>query len=592
VIFKDPLGAFHRGQPGIAVRTPRGSGHNGVASMYGTLQSTPVETPIAPRLPIYMEQPGFGQGIPGDSYSTAGYAYNNKPYGVGSEAPPQQYIPHGVFPNGNFQHTFEVGSLPKPQIKPVSYPAFERKTTGESDSAIELGYNDPSNQWSHCSEPSTARSAEFPPTFVRNPSMPFPIHVPPNSSWSESPEFQKPDKRRTVSSHTVQPFSAVAEGAVQETAGHQLKSQDQIYGLPQQTPWVNEPEEEYFDVDSDDEDFDMTPTAQRPLSYNIGPLIAMSASHSNGGVRSMTNFLNEPNVLAMYHPSYAASPLMDSQTARIFCHFITATAPTLAVCERRPSNPSVIFSGVPVPKSQRALWSYTLPMLALTHQGLLHAMLALASLHISKLQHTSQTPSLKHYHYALRRVAKALGNQKKRKDVATLAATLLLGFYEVTTAEHNKWNSHLSGARELVTDIDFAGMAKRIENQRCRQEEVEANRSYQLHNGHSNGYHQPYARGEVEDFPAREDRQLNENLISTLMGYRLRYNQYGQIIDENDPAPASDSPPTAQDIENFEIQCDLFWWYAKQDVYQSIVSGNRLLSVNWYPFYPLWLTEA
>ena len=407
--------------------------------------------------------------------------------------------------------------------------------------------------------------------------MPFPIHVPSNSSWSESPEIQKQVTRPTLSSNTHQSYPSLPEGTVQDTVKHQIiKSHNQSYGPPAYTPWTNEPEEEYFDVDSEDEDYGMQPAARGPLSYNIGPLIAMSANHSNGGTRSMTNFLNEPNVLATYRPSYAASPLMDPPTARIFCHFITATAPTLAVCERHPSNPSVIFSGYPAPKSQRALWSYTLPMLALTHQGLLHAMLALASLHISKLQRSSPTPSLKHYHYALRRVAKALGNQKKRKDVATLAATLLLGFYEVTTAEHNKWNSHLSGARELVMDIDFAGMAKKIENHRCRQEEAEANSNYQMHHGYSNGYQQSYLPRVSEDFAAREDRQLNENLISALMGWRLKYNHYGQVIDENDP-PASDQPPTAQDIENFEIQCDLFWWYAKQDMYQSIISGNRLL---------------
>ena len=579
MIFKDPLGAFQRGQQGIAVRITPGSDHNGAAGVYGNVQSAPAETPIAPRLPIYAERSGFGQSSSGDYYSAAGYTYNGEPYPMRSGPPPQNFIPHGIFPSGEIQHNVNIGSFHKPQIKPtpqMTFETFERQSVGENDGAIEIGFSEPLGHWSNSSEPSTARTAEFPPMFARNPSVPFPIQNVQNVSCIEAPETGHPEEKLAVSSQMTQMYTTLPEGRVQDTADYQLNPQAQFHRVPAQPLWANELEEEYFDVDSDDEEYGMKSKVGDPMSYNLGPLIAMSANHSNGGMRSMTNFLNDSNVLATYRPSYAASPLMDPQTARIFCHFITATAPTLTVCERRPSNPAVIFSGVPVPKSQRSLWSYTLPMLALSHQGLLHSMLAMASLHISKLQNTSPTPSLKHYHYALRRVAKALGNQKKRKDVATLAATLLLGFYEVTTAEHNKWNSHLSGARELVMDIDFAGTAKKIENHRCRQEEAEANSRYGMFNGQSHGY-QPYMYGTSEDFPAREDRQLNENLISSLIGWKLKYNQYGQIIDDSDPPPTPDKPLMDRDIESFEIQCDLFWWYAKQDMYQSIVSGNRLL---------------
>ena len=204
-------------------------------------------------------------------------------------------------------------------------------------------------------------------------------------------------------------------------------------------------------------------------------------------------------------------------------------------------------------------------------------MLALASLHIAKLQQTSSTPSLKHYHYALRRVAKALGHQKKRRDVATLAATQLLGFYEVTTAEHNKWNSHLAGARELIMDIDFARMVKRIETHRQRQEEAESRLKLEMQHGLANAYWHEYAQGTLDDFPAKVDRQLDERLISTIMGWDTRYDQHGRITEEVHPVSQTESPLTAHDIENFEIQCELFWWYVKHDIYQSIISGNRLL---------------
>ncbi|KAL6717203.1 hypothetical protein ACLMJK_005118 [Lecanora helva] len=577
VIFKDPLGAFHRSQPGLAVRAPQDPSQN----VYGPAQPTPSETPIAPRLPMYTEHPAFGQPVPGDYYSAAGYPYNPEPYPASNQALGQHNIPHSVFSNGGIQHALDSGSLAKPQILPVTQPYLERREAGDNSNSTEAGYNNATNTWPHVSEPSTNQSAELPPMFARNPTMQLPAQIPQAHPWTQPFRVQYPGEGYATSPYITQAQPISAGGgahAAHDINGRRSDAPNQFYSLSSQNSWV-EPEDDYFDVDSDDDDndYDMKPVFGGPASYNLGPLLAMSANHSSVGIRSMTNFLNDSNVLASYHPMWTASPLMDSQTARIFCHFITATAPTLTVCERRPSNPAVIFTGAAVPKSQRALWSYTLPMLALNHQGLLHAMLALGSLHISKLQHSSPTPSLKHYHYALRRIAKALGNPKKRKDVATLAATLLLGFYEVTTAEHNKWNSHLSGARELVMDIDFAGTAKKIESHRCQQEAIEANSVYQMYNAKSNGYHQLYVRRPSEDFPAREDRQLNENLISTLMGWSLKYNQYGQIIDgDNDPPPL-DTPLTAQDIDRFEIQSDLFWWYAKQDVYQSIVSGNRLL---------------
>ena len=337
---------------------------------------------------------------------------------------------------------------------------------------------------------------------------------------------------------------------------------------------LDDPEDDYFDVESDVDNAADGHVAGTP-THDLGLMLAISASQGGSTFRSLTNYLNEPNVLASYHPTYSASPLMDPQTARLFCHFVTSSAPTLSSCERHPNNPAIMFSGAPVPLFQRSLWSYSLPMLALSHQGLLHAMLAIASLHIAKLQHTSPTPSLKHYHYALRRVSKAISQPSKRNHVATLGATLLLGWYEVTTAEHNKWNSHLAGARQLIMDIDFAGMAKSVKAHKARQA---VNHSDSLYDGFAYGYRQPYMANNYFNDPslANEDG-LDENLISAIMGWDTRYTDYGQVTENEEPARIHDKPLTEKEIETFEMQCDLFWWYAKQDMYQSIVSGNRLL---------------
>ncbi|GKZ98666.1 hypothetical protein AnigIFM59636_005579, partial [Aspergillus niger] len=67
------------------------------------------------------------------------------------------------------------------------------------------------------------------------------------------------------------------------------------------------------------------------------------------------------------------------------------------------------MSEFPVPTARQGLWTYTLPLKALENHALLQAILALSSLHISFLQQAPPTVSLKHYHYALRRVSVAVG---------------------------------------------------------------------------------------------------------------------------------------------------------------------------------------
>ncbi|KAL8639340.1 MAG: hypothetical protein Q9228_003619 [Teloschistes exilis] len=338
-------------------------------------------------------------------------------------------------------------------------------------------------------------------------------------------------------------------------------------------PSMEDPDDDFYDVTSDEEDANGELIMSDATASHLGLILAPAASQGRERFRSLTNFLNEPNVLSSYRPSYTASPLMDPETARVFCHYVTATAPTLSIHNRHAVNPSVrMFMGEPVPAYQRSLFTYTLPMMALSNQGLLHAQLALASLHIAKLQQTPPTPSLKHYHYALRRVAKAVGHPTKRREITTLAATLLLGFYEVTTAEHNKWNSHLAGARELILEIDFAGMTKRINAYKAETKATAKGNMYD--------YRQvQYDRGQrrMSFDILRTDKEVDETLINIMTGYKTKYDEYGRVIDPSAPTPGYLNPLTPKEVENFEIQCDLYWWYAKQDMYQSLISGNRLL---------------
>lgn len=132
-----------------------------------------------------------------------------------------------------------------------------------------------------------------------------------------------------------------------------------------------------FDV-SGDEDEDGNPpndaTHVDPRSREIQRLrrdnelatvMAIQAMQTRGDTRIRTyhsvieNY--GPNMLANYHPSARDSPLSNPIAAGIFCHFINVIAPSMSMYERHPVNPSIVFQGNPVPKSQQHIWSCTSP---------------------------------------------------------------------------------------------------------------------------------------------------------------------------------------------------------------------------------------
>lgn len=558
-----------------------------VASIFGdTNVPSPYGPPyqaIAPRPALngmaypYSFAPG-GSMLQYGGYPPIGFQPHPHEYGYTLNRELANTMPQGQgmygFPNAN-AHTANFFPMAEPNgtLPQQSSSAPEstmHATTKASQNPMPWPYSPAPSTLSH-----STQAAHTP--LQSNPHAPKPnsdtasqaqsvSQTPPNHlSWGLSNNIQPFLNEAAVADRYLQPLQDAAQDFVTEELQGMLRTSDNAAPLISNQ---QEPEDDWFDVDSDHEITGLKDTSKP----EIGMLIARNAQQNLGDLRSMSSFLNEPNVLSTYNPAYSASPLKDPQTARVFCHFITATGPTLHVCERHPSNPAVIFSGRPVPKSQQGLWTYTLPMLALRHQGLLHSMLALASLHIAKLQQTSPTPSLRHYHYALRWVAKALGHDRKRRDAATLAATLLLGYYEVTTAEHNKWNSHLSGARELIMDISYVKLAKKVDAYR-RQSGIGTDNSITRRRHYSddgNGSISP------SDFPTFQDEALDYTLINTLMGWDTRSGDAeGRVVDhEHSPEPQVTS---RRDVEEYETQVDLFWWYAKQDTYQSILSGNRLL---------------
>lgn len=349
--------------------------------------------------------------------------------------------------------------------------------------------------------------------------------------------------------------------------------QSDVNNVPQTAPpmeYNDHDSDDYYDVESDEE---MTDQMQAKDFSQLG-LIMASASQDEHQLRSFTTHLNEPNVLASYRPTMGSSPLSNPKTARIFAHFIHSTGPALSTWERHPTDSSIVL-GAPVPTAQQGLWTYTLPLRAFENQALLQAILAISSLHIANLQQAPITVSLKHYHYALKKVGVAVGLPLRRKQTETLAATLLLGFYEVMAAEHSKWSSHVAGSGQLIKEIDFAGLTRDIRAHRRR---VKAQKEQVTRSGLWSEYYRPFSNSMSEDDPFGEmESDLNEDLIGTLIGRAVDYDKFGQV--ENEDHQNQPNYFTKKDIENYRIQSDLYWWYAKQDIFQSMISGNRLLSV-------------
>lgn len=333
------------------------------------------------------------------------------------------------------------------------------------------------------------------------------------------------------------------------------------------TAAVEAQDDDYYDIGSDEEiDFDTSAvhTNGYQRQRTLSKILALNQiSIRELQVRRYDTFIYE-GILDHYRVEEVANPLRNPATARVFAHFISATGPSLSIFERHPRNTSVLFTEGTVPLSQQGLWTYTMPMAALRHQGLLHAMLALASLHIARLQGASVTPSMRHYAWSLKRIHKAVGNPSSRLKLTTMAASMLLGFYEVMTADHMKWNMHLAGSKQLFVETDFAGMTREV--RRMKMEKA----ARQFHQGEQNRYSpdEPLSRDDLLD----QIPDIDERLVSLFTGKEVRYDDHGMIEHHG-------GFPPSVDLNKFEILKDLYWWYCKQDVYQSIVSGNNLLWV-------------
>ena len=332
-------------------------------------------------------------------------------------------------------------------------------------------------------------------------------------------------------------------------------------------------DDDYWDVQSDEEMLDREDEPSEDmavLSRDYSLIRRIHFENTNElAVRRYDAFIYD-GILTHYKPEHVANPLKNPKTARVFAHFIHITGPSLSIFERNPRNPSSVFDG-PTPSSLQSLWTDILPMKALNNQGLLHAMLAHASLHIARLQKASITPSYKHYAYALKRLGRSLSNPKKRRTIETLATSLLLAYYEVTTADHVKWSTHLVGAAQLLAELDFPTLTQ--EARRLKAEQIAQEEQFPHQN--------PDMLIDRKQFEQRLELSAtmpDEAMVSTIVGQKVSYDDFGRVIEEGSGKyEKARAMPEKYDLKSYEVLQDLYWWYSRHDAFQSMISGNPLM---------------
>lgn len=205
--------------------------------------------------------------------------------------------------------------------------------------------------------------------------------------------------------------------------------------------------------------------------------------------------------------------------------------------------------------------------------------------------------SLKHYHLALRRIARNIGRPSKRTQPSNLAATLLLAYYEVWNSDHEKWSKHLLGARLIMKDIPFPEMTRTMMDVKRRlRQKKEQSKSQQQAPVNRHDPFDPFDQGPQSVFgvynhleqpqpdpldcegPLYSDWDcIDVPLLRVITGKILTYDELGMVPEEKSIYPRKTREVTEKDIDTYEQLSDLFWWYAKMDIYQSVLGGGKLL---------------
>lgn len=338
----------------------------------------------------------------------------------------------------------------------------------------------------------------------------------------------------------------------------------------------------YYDVQSDDSqsavDIEMPPSQALALSQQqsgMDMIVQLAQQHVGETMPRKYDSFIIPGVLETYQPELSANALNNPLTAKIFAHFIFTIGPMLSIFERQPRNQDgILGKEAPLALFEQGIWTYTLPSMALKHGGLLQAMCALSSLHIARLDGASETPARKHYAFAKKRVKICARDPTKKGLATTLATALLIGFYEVMTAAHAQWCTALSGAAHLLSNMDLKAKTRDFILTLDQKAQYDQSSIY-------DGYTPLDMTNEYMPSSSLLDYSLVETLAGTPLDrtvYPLHTSHPAYLSSENRKTYLEGK--RAYSENTYELIQDLFWWFARQDVYQSLIAGNRLLFVS------------
>ncbi|KKA27351.1 hypothetical protein TD95_003202, partial [Thielaviopsis punctulata] len=442
----------------------------------------------------------------------------------------------------------------------------------------------PSHLYAPAQQQSIAQAQQQPPQ--QPPSQPL-VHqmpLPQTSIHPAQPSLQTP-------THPPAPASISSADPPPHPHSHSHASADGDEHISGESFYLNSLDHSSSDMD-EDYTFLRNDTALTKLAADEKAAMVQQLVQSQGGLntpeystqlRTFSRYADDTNVLKNYTPSMKSSPLNDPNTAAVFWHFVNITGVSMSLYERHPFDHSRFaaeFEAIDearqhAPPGQN-IWSHTFPFISFTNPALMHAILALASLQISKLRGTPEISALHHYHISLRRIAHSLRSTNQRSNPATLAATLLLAYFEVWKSDHNKWCNHLFGASILFHELDLPRRTRVIipikrrrwlEQTTKRAAEMESQRDMQ------DPFDPYYAGGNDREELDPDLDELDTDFLGYMMGRHVIPEEVGQGPIRT---TKSANEPTSRDIENYEHQRDLFFWYLKMNIYQSMLGGTKL----------------
>ena len=141
----------------------------------------------------------------------------------------------------------------------------------------------------------------------------------------------------------------------------------------------------------------------------------------------------------------------------------------------------------------------------------------------------------------------------------------------VMSAEHVKWGTHLVGSAQLVAELDFPSLTQEARRMRAAKTARESNFPYQNPNMLID---QKQLDQSLKDGIMMPD----EKIISIIVGQTVSYDDYGKVFEDVDMNQDKKRGFQGKlDARTFGTLEDLYWFYLRQDAFQSMVSGNPLM---------------